>query len=576
MSRTVAEDLVDTLAHAGVQRVYGIVGDSLNPVTDTIRRSDKVRWVHVRHEETAAFAAGAEAQLTGQLAVCAGSCGPGNLHLINGLFDAHRSMAPVLAIAAHIPSSEIGTGYFQETHPDQLFRECSYYCELISNPRQAPRVLRTAVQHAVSKRGVSVVVLSGDVAAMEAPSDTLAHEFVTAIPLVRPADADLARLADLLNRGRRVALFCGSGCAGAHAEVVALAKKLKAPVGYSFRGKEWVEFDNPCAVGMTGLLGWGAAFEAMHTCDVLLLLGTDFPYDTFMPTNPQVAQIDIRAERLGRRSKLDLGLCGDVRDTIQALLPHVEPKSDRTFLDAMLEEHKDAMRKLRTYVDHIGTRQPIHPEYVAATLDELAAQDAVFTMDTGMSAVWGARYLRAGAGRRFLGSFNHGSMANALPQAIGAQVAYPARQVISLSGDGGLAMLMGDLLTIPQHRLPLKIVLFNNHRLGMVQMEMEVAGLPHYGCELKNPNFAALAQAMGLTGVRVEDPKDVRPAMEQILASSGPALVDVVTDPNVLSMPPKATIQQAEGFALAMTKMAFTGEIGDVLDTVMANWRDLA
>ncbi len=419
MSQTVAEDLVNTLAKAGVQRVYGIVGDSLNPLTDAIRRSAKVRWVHVRHEETAAFAAGAEAQLTGQLAVCAGSCGPGNLHLINGLFDAHRSMAPVLAIAAHIPSSEIGTGYFQETHPDQLFRECSHYCELISNPRQAPRVLRTAMQHAVSKRGVAVIVLSGDVAAMEVPPDALAHGLVTAPPLVRPADADLARLADLLNQGRRVTLFCGSGCAGAHAEVVALAEKLKAPVGYSFRGKEWVEYDNPCAVGMSGLLGWGAAYEAMHTCDVLLLLGTDFPYETFMPTNPQVAQLDIRAERLGRRSKLDLGLCGDVRDTIRALLPHVDPKSDRTFLDAMLEEQKGALRKLRTYVDHVGTRQPIHPEYVAATLDELAAREAVFTVDTGMCAVWAARYLRAGADRRFLGSFNHGSMANALPQAIG-------------------------------------------------------------------------------------------------------------------------------------------------------------
>jgi pyruvate dehydrogenase (quinone) len=438
-----------------------------------------------------------------------------------------------------------------------------------------PRVLQTAMQHAVSKRGVSVIVLSGDVAALEAPSDTFANSLVTAVPQVRPVDADLARLADLLNKGRRVTLFCGSGCAGAHDEVVALAEKLKAPVGYAFRGKEWVEYDNPCAVGMSGLLGWGAAYKAMHSCDVLLLLGTDFPYETFMPTTPKIAQIDIRAERLGRRSKLDLGLCGDVRDTIRALLPHVEPKSDRTFLDAMLEQHKIALRKLRTYVDHVGTRRPIHPEYVAATVDELAAQDAVFTMDTGMSTVWGARYLRAGADRRFLGSFNHGSMANALPQAIGAQAAYPGRQVISLSGDGGLAMLMGDLLTIPQHDLPLKIVLFNNHRLGMVQMEMEVVGLPHYGCELKNPNFATLAQAIGLMGLRVEDPADVRPALTKALEYNGPALVDVVTDPNVLAMPPKATVHQAKGFALAMTKMAFTGELEDVLDTVMANWREL-
>src|SRR4029077_20537608 len=364
MSRTVAEHLVDTLAQAGIRQIYGIVGDSLNPVTDALRRSGKIRWVDVRHEETAAFAAGAEAQLTGRLAVCAGSCGPGNLHLITGLYDAHRSAAPVLAIAAHIPSSEIGTGYFQETHPDQLFRECSHYCELVSHPRQAPRVLQSAIQHAVSKRGVSVFVLPGDIAALEAPSDAAARGPVSAVPLVRPADADLARLADLVNRGKKVALFCGIGCAGAHDEVVALAEKLKAPVGYSFRGKEWVEYDNPCAVGMTGLLGWGAAYKAMHECDVLLLLGTDFPYETFLPATPRVAQVDLRAERLGRRCKLDLGLCGDVRDTIEALLPLVEPKADRAFLDRMLEQQKVAFRKLRAYVDHVGKRRPIHPEFV--------------------------------------------------------------------------------------------------------------------------------------------------------------------------------------------------------------------
>jgi pyruvate dehydrogenase (quinone) len=575
MTRTVAEHLVDTLAQAGVRQVYGVVGDSLNPVTDALRRNGAIRWVDVRHEETAAFAAGAEAQLTGRLAVCAGSCGPGNLHLINGLYDAHRSAAPVLAIAAHIPSSEVGNGYFQETHPDQLFRECSHYCELVSHPRQAPRVLHSAVQHAVSKRGVSVVVLPGDIAALEAPADAVARAPVTAAPVVRPADADLARLADLVNGARKVALFCGIGCAGAHGEVAALAEKLKAPVGYSFRGKEWVEFDNPNAVGMSGLLGWGAAYQAMHECDVLLLLGTDFPYESFMPTQPKIAQIDLRAERLGRRSKLDLGLCGDVRETLKALLPLVERRVDRAFLDAMLQHNVAARRKLRAYVDRISTRRPIHPEYVAATLDELAGPDAVFTVDTGMCCVWGARYLRAAEGRRILGSFNHGSMANALPHAIGAQTAYPGRQVISLSGDGGLSMLLGELLTVAQYELPVKVVLFNNHRLGMVQLEQEAAGLPHYGVELKNPNFAALAQAAGLTGLRVEDPAEVRPALEKALATQGPVLVDVVTDPNVLSMPPRATIAQAKGFALAMTKMAFTGELKDVTDTVMANWRYL-
>jgi pyruvate dehydrogenase (quinone) len=573
MARTIAEHLVDTLTRSGVKQIYGVVGDSLNPVTDALRRNDSIKWIDVRHEESGAFAAGAEAQLTGRLAVCAGSCGPGNLHLINGLYDAHRSMAPVLAIAAHIPSSEIGTGYFQETHPDQLFRECSHYCELISNPHQAPRVLQSAMQHAVSKRGVSVIVLPGDVAALDESSNGLAQGAVITCPQVRPCDGDQARLADLLNNGKRVTLFCGAGCAGAHDEVVALADKLKAPVGYSFRGKEWIEWNNPNAVGMTGLLGWGAAYKAMHGCDMLVLLGTDFPYESFMPANPKIAQVDIRAERLGRRSKLDLGLCGDVRETILALLPLIKPKSDRTFLDAMLEQHKVAGQKLRAYVDHAGKRRPIHPEYVAAAVNELATQDAVFTVDTGMCCVWGARYIEAAKNRRIVGSFNHGSMANALPQAIGAQTAYPGRQVISFSGDGGLAMLMGELLTIAQYQLPVKIVLFDNHRLGMVQLEQEAAGLPHYGVDLKNPNFALLAEAIGLTGLRVEDPVEVHPNLERALATKGPVLVDIVTDPNVLSMPPKATIQQAKGFALAMTKMAFTGELDDVMDTVAANWR---
>jgi pyruvate dehydrogenase (quinone) len=398
---------------------------------------------------------------------------------------------------------------------------------------------------------------------------------VTAAPVVRPADDDLACLADLLNGAKKVALFCGIGCAGAHDEVVALAEKLKAPVGYSFRGKEWVEHDNPNAVGMSGLLGWGAAYKAMHECDVLLLLGTDFPYESFMPTAPKIAQSDIRAERLGRRSKLDLGLCGDAKATLRAVSPLVQPRVERGFLDAMLEQHVAARRKLRAYIDHVSKRRPIHPEYVAATLDELAGPDAVFTVDTGMCCVWGARYLRAAKGRRILGSFNHGSMANALPQAVGAQAAYPGRQVISLSGDGGLAMMLGELLTVAQYQLPVKIVLFNNHLLGMVQLEQEAAGLPHYGGELKNPNLAALAEAVGLTGLRVEDAAPVRPALEQALAAERPVLVHVVTDPNVLSMPPKATVEQAKGFALAMTKMSFTGEIHDVTDTVIANWRYL-
>jgi pyruvate dehydrogenase (quinone) len=575
MARTLADELVETLAQAGVQRIYGLVGDSLNPVTDALHRDGRIEWVHVRHEETAAFAAGAEAQLTGKLAVCAGSCGPGNLHLINGLYDAHRSMAPVLAIASHIPTSEIGLSYFQETHPEQLFRECSHYCELVTHPQQMPRVLHTAMQHAVSRQGVSVLVLPGDVAALPSAPGEPSPGLVTALPVVRPTDADLQLLAAFLNRAEKVTLFGGRGCAGAHDELVALAEKLKAPIGFAFRGKEWLAFDNPYAVGMSGLLGWGSAYQAMHGCDALFLLGTDFPYESFMPTRPAIAQLELRPERLGRRSKLDLGLCGDVRDTLQALLPLIAAKTDRRFLDAMLDQYQAAQRKLQADAEAASTRRPIHPGYVAALLDELAGPDTVFTADTGMSCVWAARYLAASQERRLLGSFVHGSMANALPQAIGAQVACPGRQVIAFAGDGGFAMAMGELLTLGQHDLPVKLILFDNSTLGMVQLEMEVAGMAPFGCRLKNPDFAAMARAIGLFGVRVEDPAGLRPALAAALAHPGPAVVDVVTDPNALAMPPRATVRQAAGFALAMTKLAFTGQLDDVLDTVAANWREL-
>jgi pyruvate dehydrogenase (quinone) len=573
--RTVAEELVDMLATAGVERVYGVVGDSLNPVTDAIRRSRKLAWVHVRHEEAGAFAAGAEAQLSGRLAACAGSCGPGNLHLINGLFDAHRSYAPVLAIAAQIPSSEIGTRYFQETHPDQLFRECSHYCELVSHPSQMPRTAQLAMQYAISRRGVSVIALPGDVAASSMPTDVFAHALVTSRPVVRPSDADIAQLADLLNGARTVTLFCGSGCARAHEEVIAFADALDAPVGYAFRGKEWVAYDNPNEVGMSGLLGAGAAYQAMHECDVLVLLGTDFPYDEFMPTGPKIAQVDIRSEHLGRRSRLELGLCGDVGETIRAVLPRLQRTSDRTFLDAMLARHREAGRKLGVYVRHVGTRRPIHPEYVAVVLDELAAQDAIFTVDTGMCVVWAARYLRATKERRLLGSFTHGSMANALPQAIGAQLLYPGRQVISMSGDGGFAMLMGDFLTLTQYDLPVKVVVFDNSALGMVKLEMEVAGIPDWGTDLKNPNFAKMAEAIGVLGVRIEDPVEVRAGLARALAHPGPVLVDVVTDPNALSMPPHVTVQQAAGFALSMAKLTLSGHVDAVVDTIESNLRNI-
>ncbi|WP_431772610.1 pyruvate dehydrogenase [Streptomyces cucumeris] len=574
--QTVAEQCVDILVRAGVRRLYGVVGDSLNPVVDAVRRNAAIDWIQVRHEETAAFAAGAEAQLTGTLAACAGSCGPGNLHLINGLYDAHRSMAPVLALASHIPSSEIGTGYFQETHPDQLFRECSHYCELISSPQQMPRVLQTAVQHAIGRGGVSVVALPGDIAARPAPERAEEHALVTSRPTVRPGDAEIDELARMVDAADRITLFCGSGTAGAHDEVMEFATRVKAPVGHALRGKEWIQYQNPFDVGMSGLLGYGAAYEATHECDLLMLLGTDFPYGAFLPDDVTTVQVDVRPEHLGRRSKLDLAVWGDVRETLRCLTPKVRPKTDGRFLERMLKKHAEALEGVvRAYTRKVEKHVPIHPEYVASVLDEEAADDAVFTVDTGMCNVWAARYLTSNGRRRVIGSFTHGSMANALPQAIGAQFLDRRRQVVSMSGDGGFTMLMGDFLTLVQYDLPVKVVLFNNSSLGMVELEMLVSGLPAYGTGNHNPDFAALAEAAGVHAVRVEKPKHLRSALRDVLRHKGPALVDVVTDPNALSIPPKIRAEMVTGFALSASKMVLDGGVGRMVQMARSNLRNV-
>jgi pyruvate dehydrogenase (quinone) len=574
--RTAADQFVEILLAAGVQRMYGVVGDSLNPVVDAVRHHDGIDWIHVRHEEAGAFAAGAEAQLTGRLVACAGSCGPGNLHLINGLYDAHRSMAPVLALAAQIPSTEIGTGYFQETHPTLSFQECSHYCELVTRPEQLPRVTQIAVQQAIGRGGVGVVALPGDVADAAASDAHLEHTYrLDQRPSARPSDAVLDELVGLVNGARRVMLFCGRGVAGAHDEVLALAERLKAPVGHALRGKEWIQYDNPYDVGMTGLLGYGACYEAMHSCDLLVLLGTDFPYVQFMPTKPKIVQVDIRRERLGSRSRLDLGVWGDVKETVRALVRRVAEKPDRTFLDQMLGRHHELLGRMRAYADEVRGHRPIHPEHVAATLDELAANDAIFTVDTGMPTVWAARFISATARRRILGSFVHGSMANALPQAIGAQLPDRGRQVIAMCGDGGFAMLMGDFLTLLQYDLPVKVVIFDNGSLGMVALEMLVAGYPPYQTALKNPDFAAVARAAGVTGIRIEDPGDVRDGLREALETDGPVLVDVLTDPNALSMPPKITGEQVKGFALAMSRLVLSGDADEVLNMARSNLRNL-
>ncbi|UIN37832.1 ubiquinone-dependent pyruvate dehydrogenase [Methylobacterium oryzae] len=567
--------MVQALAQAGVNRIYGVVGDSLNGLTEALRQDGSIAWIHTRHEESAAFAAGAEAHLTGALAVCAGSCGPGNLHLINGLFDAHRSRVPVLAIAAQIPSAEIGRGYFQETHPQNLFQECSHYCELVSSPAQLPGVIETAIRVAIAERGVAVVVIPGDVGLMAMPSDApeLSAALAPAPAVVRPHDADLDALAGMLNGAGRLTLFCGRGCAGAHAELLQLAEALKAPVVHALGGKEHVEWDNPYDVGMTGLIGFSSGYRAMLDCDTLLLLGTGFPYRQFYPEDAKVAQVDLRAESLGRHCRIDLGLIGDVGATITALLPRLQSKTDRAHLDDSLAHY----RKARAGLDALAVGKPggkIHPQYVARTLSEAAAEDAVFTFDVGTPTIWAARYLAMNGKRRLIGSLNHGSMANALPQAIGAQAAYPGRQIISFSGDGGFAMLMGDLLTLNQHKLPVKIVVLNNGTLGFVEMEMKAAGFLDTGVALMNPDFAAMARGAGIHAQRVEDPAELPGALAEMLAHDGPALLDVVSARQELAMPPKIGVEQAMGFGLWLAKAVIDGRGTEIIDLAKTNlWR---
>jgi pyruvate dehydrogenase (quinone) len=571
---TVAAQLVQMLRDAGVQRIYGVVGDSLNPVVDAVRHTDGIEWVHVSNEEGGAFAAAAEAQVTGRLAVCAGSCGPGNTHLLQGLYDAHRSGAPVLAIASHIQSQEIGMAFFQETHPERTFQDCSSWCEVVT-PKQMPHTARVAIQTALGKRGVSVVVLPGDLAAEESGGPTVPTAMVSAPSPVRPAAEQVRALADAVNAARTVTLFCGAGCAGAHDEVMELAGTVLSPVGHALGGKEVIQHDNPYDVGMNGLLGYGAAHKATHEADLLLLLGTDFPYTNFLPQQ-RTAQVDADASHLGRRTPLEVAVHGDVGETIRALLPLLERKTDRTFLDAMLRDHAHALEKVvDAYTRKVEKMRPIHPEYVAAQLDELAADDAVFTVDTGMCNVWAARYLSPNGRRRVIGSFRHGSMANALPHAVGAQFADRGRQVVSMSGDGGLAMLLGELITVRLHRLPVKIVLFNNASLGMVKLEMMVDGIPDFETDHEPTDFAAIAAGVGIPSMRVEDPADVRSTLQEGLARPGPVLMEFVTDANALSIPPAITGEQIRGFATTATKMVLGGGVGKMIDLARANLRNV-
>ncbi|MGY4766427.1 ubiquinone-dependent pyruvate dehydrogenase [Kribbella sp. CWNU-51] len=575
MAGTVADAMVSMLKLSGVRRIYGIPGDSLNGLTDALRRDGEIAWEHVRHEESAGFAASAEAALTGELAVCAGSCGPGNLHLINGLFDANRSGVPVLAIAAQIPAEEIGGGYFQETHPQELFRECSVFCELASVPEQVPRLLEMAMRAALQRGGVGVVVVPGEI--FLAPGPDLAR-FVPVRPVravVRPESESLTAAARLLNQAKRVTILAGAGCAGAHDQLIGLAETLKAPVVHAFRGKEFVEYDNPYDVGMTGLIGFSSGYRAMEHCDLLVMLGTDFPYRPFYPEGVPVIQVDVRGERIGRRVPVQVPLVGTVRDTVDALMPLLEVHADSDHLNRMTAHY----RRARTRLDHLARPgrdgSPLHPQLVAATVDRLAAENAVFTADVGTPCIWAARYLRMNGARRLIGSFNHGSMANALPQAIGAQAGERSRQVVALSGDGGLAMLLGELLTLRQQRLPVKVVVFNNAALSFVELEMKAAGIVTFGTDLTNPDFAGIATAAGLFGVRVETADELEGALRAAFEYDGPAVVDVHTARHELSLPPKLTYGQLKGFTLYATRTILSGGADELLELAKTNLHEL-
>jgi pyruvate dehydrogenase (quinone) len=571
--KTVAQLLVDTLVSREVARIYGVAGDSLNGITDSIRRQDQLRWMHVRHEETAAFAAGAEAHLTGQLAVCAGSCGPGNLHLINGLYDCHRNRVPVLAIAAQIPTHEIGTGYFQETDPEHLFAQCSHYCQLVSHPEQMPRVLEIAIQTAVARRGVSVIALPGDVALRDAVGERPGLTFPEPKPLLCPSDEEITAVAKLLNGAKRVTIFGGAGCAGAHTELMELARRLSAPIVHTLRGKEFIEYENPFDVGMTALLGFSSGYHAMMACDVLLIIGADFPYRQFFPEQATIVQIDVRGEQLGRRTNIHFGLVGDAKATLRALLPKLSPHEDDRHLQAA-REHYLRERKTLDELATMGSGARSHPQYLARIIDELAAPDTIMTCDTGTPTIWAARYLTMNGRRRLLGSFNHGSMANALPQAIGAQASHPGRQVVALCGDGGLAMSLGDLLSLRQLELPVKVIVFRNDALAFVELEMKAAGFLDFATDLDNPDFAKMAQAAGLLGLTAERPEQVRPMIAQAFAHDGPALVEVPVHRREFAMPPTISLEQMTGFGMFMLKAVLSGRGDEIIDLAKTNlWR---
>ncbi|RQW61325.1 ubiquinone-dependent pyruvate dehydrogenase [Vibrio viridaestus] len=573
MSNTsIAYFITDTLRQAGIKRIWGVTGDSLNGISDSLRKIGSIEWLGTRHEEVAAFAAGAEAHISGELAVCAGSCGPGNMHLINGLYDCHRNKVPVLAIAAHIPSSEIGTNYFQETHPQELFKECSVFCELVSNPEQMPYMLETAMRQAILHNDVAVLVLPGDVALKAMPEGVTAKWNQPKPAFYTPAQSDLDELAEALNGSRKVTLLCGAGTKGAHDEVVELAKKLQAPIVHAMRGKEYLEYENPYDVGMTGLIGFASGYHAMREADTLLLVGTSFPYRAFYPEKARILQIDNNPGSLGRHAQIDLGVLGDTKSTLKGLLPLIKEDRSSKHLDSCLKNYKEARKDLDDLADGKTSHNLIHPQYLARLISEQAAEDTVFTCDVGTPTVWAARYLKMNGQRRLIGSFNHGSMANAMSQAMGAQAVDRNRQVVAMCGDGGFSMLMGDLLSLKQLNLPVKIIVFNNRSLGFVAMEMKAGGYLSDDTDLENPNFAEIAEACGVKGIHVSDPEALPGALQETMHYPGPVVLSVDTAKQELAMPPQIKMEHAKGFSVYMMKAIINGRGDEIVELSKTNW----
>jgi pyruvate dehydrogenase (quinone) len=574
MAGKVADMMWEMLAKAGVKRCYGIVGDALNPVIDALRRNGKIEFIHVRHEEYGVFAAVADAYLTGNPVVVCGTAGPGVTHLFNGLMDARKEGASIIAIAGDVETKLMDTAALEELNPYKFFDTACLYVGRVVNPEQARAVFTTAILTAVVDKGPTVISMPGDIASAKAPDHSSHEVAIPAPPAFRPADADLDRLAEMIETADKVAIFGGDGCRDARDEVLQLAARLKAPVGYSFRGKQWLEHDNPNAVGMTGLLGYGGAYKAIHDADLVLLLGTDFPFPEFLPGDDvKKVQIDKNPKHIGRRTAVDMGLVGDIRTTVTALLSKVRGKTDGRFLEKNVTETNSFHELLQHYVEKGPGIKPIRPEFLAATLSELASDDAMFFADTGTACIWMARHVKGGRNRRIFGSFSWASMANAAPNAFGAQLAYPGRQTIALCGDGGFTMLaLGDLLTQVERRLPVVQIILNNESLDFVNIEMQEAGVVPFGVDFKNPNFAKVAEAMGAKGIRVEEPGDVREALAAALAhEGGPVVVDVVVEPYALSLPAHIPFHVAEGFTLSLAKQVLNGKMDSAIKTIKRN-----